>query len=58
MSNQGARHEYEIMAPGRVEDGVRIQFDGTSMPKMHHRELFQLADGSMAHIEYRGPVQS
>jgi hypothetical protein len=53
-----ARHEYEIMAPGRVEDGVRIQFDGTSMPKMHHRELFQLADGSMAHIEYRGPVQS
>ena len=51
-------YEYRVDAPGRPEHGRVIRFDGRTCPAMHQREPYTLADGTMAHIDYIGPVQS
>jgi hypothetical protein len=51
------KYDYVIDAPGRVEHGTVVTFDGRTAPAMHGRERFQLSDGTMAWIQYRGPAQ-
>ena len=50
-------YEYRVDAPGRPEHGRVIRFDGRTCPAMYQREPYTLADGTMAHIDYIGPVQ-
>ena len=50
-------YEYRLDAPGRPEDGRIVRFDARTGPKMFARVPFQLADGSMAHMNFVGPVE-
>ena len=51
------RYEYVVDAPGSPEHGQILSF-GSYAPRMYARERYQLRDGRLVWIHYRGQIEA